>query len=308
MKIPESVKKILRPVKHLFIARRDYSFYSSLSDEEQHEEALRQFKSRFRKELTRENAKTFNEKIQWLRIFDNTSIKSEMADKVTVRKHVAERIGEKYLNKIWGPYDSFSEINFQELPDRFVIKCNHGCGYNIVVQDKSKMKREDIQPKLEQWMSENYALFFLEFQYKPIVPKIFVEEFIENKGGNLYDYKVHCFNGEPRFIQYIGDRMTSLTQEIFLDVNWIPQPFTYTYTRYDLPPPKPECLKELLLCAKKMAQDFIYARVDFYILDNGEIRFGEMTFTPAGGFDHWNPKEWDLKLGNLIHLPETEHQ
>ena len=159
---------------------------------------------------------------------------------------------------------------------------------------------------MKEWLNTNYAFYFLELQYRNIHPKIIAEEFISNSSNNLYDYKVYCFNGRPEYIQFIGDRATPPTREIFLDRNWIPQPFTYTYPRYETLPPKPTCLDELLSVAEKLAANFAYVRIDLYVLNDNSIRFGEMTFTPAGGMDHWTPPEWDLKLGNLLKLPEKE--
>ncbi len=301
-----SIKKMLSKIKASFTPERNYAFYSHLSPKKYEKEQKRAFKIAFGKKLTRKNVKTFNEKIQWLRCYDNIPIKTILADKYRVRDYVKKQVGEKYLIKLLGVWDNFDEIDFSKLPESFVLKANHGCGWNILVTDKKTLNIEKAKQDMEKWLKTNYAFYFLELQYRNIPPKIIAEEFISNSNNNLYDYKVHCFNGHPKYIQFIGDRMTPPTQEIFLDRNWTPQPFTYTYPKYETIPQKPVCLNELLSIAEKLAADFAYVRVDFYVLNDNSIRFGEMTFTPAGGMDHWTPPEWNLKLGNLLKLPAKE--
>ena len=167
--------------------RKDYDYYRSL-DPSQYEEELKDwYKRRTKKELDLENPKTFNEKIQWLKLYDSTPIKTKLADKYLVREWVKEKIGEEYLVPLLGVWDKFDDIDFDKLPDKFVLKCNHGCGWNLIVTDKSKIDKVEAKKKFDKWMNTNFAFCNgLELHYKNIQPKIIAEEYLENNGGDLY--------------------------------------------------------------------------------------------------------------------------
>ena len=249
---------------------------------------------------------TFNEKIQWIKIYDSTEIKSRLTDKYFVREWVKEKIGESYLIPLLGVWNNFKEINFADLPQSFVLKANHGSGMNIIVKDKSRMDLGGVENRFSLWMSQNFAYIGLELQYLNIERKIIAEEFIENRSGNLYDYKIFCFNGIPQFIQIIGDRehQKHTAKEAFYDTKWEKQDFTSDiYPQYEEPINRPKKLPEMLSIASKLSQGFAHVRVDLYELDNGDIKFGEMTFTPASGFVQWKPYSTDKKLGKLLKLP-----
>lgn len=249
--------------------------------------------------------KTFNEKIQWLKLYDTTPIKTLLADKYSVREWIKEKIGEEYLIPLLGVWNKIEDIDFTLLPDKFVLKANHGSGMNIIVKNKKDLDRKMIEKNLYTWLKTNYAFGSLELQYAKIPRKIIAEQYIEEVDGNLHDYKIHCFNGIPTYIQVIGNRdiRKHVAYEAFYDVNWIQQPFTYTYPRYEKMIEKPKCLEQMLSIAQKLSEGFIYVRVDLYVLDNCNIKFGEMTFTPASGLDKWQPTSIDEKLGQLIKLP-----
>lgn len=255
------------------------------------------------KPLNLENPKTFNEKIQWMKLHDSTPLKTRLADKYLVRDWIAEKIGEEYLIPLLGVWDTFDDIDFDTLPNQFVLKANHGSGWNVIVRDKAAFDKREAKKKFDQWLKTNYAYKpELELHYRDIVPKIIAEEYIENNGGNLYDYKVHCFNGDPKFIQYIGDRAEHNTREIFYNINWEAMPFTYTYPRYNISIPKPNNFSKMIEAARTLSNGFRYVRVDFYQLNDGSLKFGELTFTPAAGKDSWNPDKFDKILGDLIIL------
>lgn len=250
---------------------------------------------------------TFNEKIQWMRLHDKDPRKTRLADKYLVREWVAENIGDDYLIPLLGVWDKIEEINFDLLPSQFVLKANHGSGWNIVVRDKSQLDYRDVKKMCHKWLHTNYGKENLEPQYVSIPPKLIVEEYLENEGGNLYDYKVHCFQGKAKFIHYIGGRATNDTCEVFYDAKWNRMPFTTnSYPRFKSEIPKPDNLDELLHLAESLAGDFDYVRVDIYVLNNGTFKFGEMTFTPGAGVYHWEPEEYDLEFGKLIKLPIDE--
>lgn len=261
---------------------------------------------KFGKKLNLENPKTFNEKIQWMKLYDSTPLKTKLADKWKVRKWVAGKIGEQYLIPLLGIWDNFSEIDLDSLPDSFVLKANHGSGMNLIIKNKRTTDWKEAKEKMDGWLSYNFAFMAgLELQYRNIMPKIIAEQYIRTKSGNLYDYKIHCFNGKPIYIQLIGNRDLSshTAKEAFYDTGWNLQPFTYTYPQYKTPKKPPENLNEMLYLAEKLSEGFAYVRVDFYELDDGGLKFGEMTFTPASGMDRWNPKIADRLLGSLIRLP-----
>lgn len=260
------------------------------------------------KKLDLKNPQSFNEKIQWLKLYDTTELKTQLADKWRVREWVAQKIGDQYLIPLLGVWDSFDEIDLEKLPNRFVLKTNHASGRNVIVLDKQTHDWHSTKQKFDKWMAENFAYHYgFELQYRDIKPKIIAEEYIETKTGNLYDYKLHCFNGVPTYIQIIGDREleTHTAKEAFYNTNYELQPFTYTYPQYETSRPKPVKFEEMLRLARIMSEGFSYARVDLYELDDRELKFGEMTFTPTSGMDRWSSEEADLILGEKIILPKA---
>lgn len=253
------------------------------------------------------NPKGFNEKILWYMANDSSDIKAELTDKYRVRKYVAERIGEEHLIPLVGTWKKFDDINFEELPKKFVLKCNHGSGWNEVIKDKSRISKEELKNKFDKWMSTSFAYNNFEMHYEKIVPLIVGEAYIEELDGNLYDYKVHCFNGKPRLIQVIGNRdfeHHTGFQKIY-DLNWNAQSYTMgPYPLYEKDIKKPEVLNQLLSLSEKLSEDFEYVRTDFYIIDN-KILFGELTFTPGGGlykYDNCFTRKEDLLLGGMINI------
>ncbi len=259
-----------------------------------------------KKTLNLYNPQTFNEKIQWLKLYDATPIKTKLADKYLVRDWVKEKIGEEYLIPLLGVYDSFEEIDFKKLPKQFVIKCNHGCGYNIIVKDKSLLDLKEVKEKLDKWMNENFALKLgYELQYRDIEPKIIIEKFIENEGTNdLYDYKFWCFNGKVKYIQFLSERNLDGLKMAFYDKKWNKQSFVYDHPLDKKTIEKPDNLEQMINLAENLAKDFNYVRVDFYRLNNGQIYFGEMTFTSASGTCRWNDEKINAYFGALIKLPK----
>ena len=261
------------------------------------------YTSVMRKPLNLDKTQTFNEKIQWLKLYDSTLIKTRLADKYLVREWVKEKIGEQYLIPLLGVYDRFEDINFSQLPDQFVIKCNHGCGYNIIVKDKSQLDRAEAKLKVDRWMRENYAFKWgFELYYRDIKPKILIEQCVTNDGQNLYDYKFWCFNGEVKYVQFRDDFPDTLKM-VFYDLNWKRQPFYYNHSTYEEELAKPDNFDEMVQIAKMCCQSFPFVCVDLYRLNDGTIKFGEMTFTCSSGVVCWNNEKYNLMLGKLIKLP-----
>ena len=284
----------------------DYKFYKGLHPDNYADELKSWYKLWSGKSLDLENPQTFYEKIQWLKLYDSTPIKTRLTDKYLVRDWVKERIGEKYLIPLLGVWDTFDDIDFERLPDKFVLKANHGCGWNIIVKDKSTFDKVAAKGKFNKWLNTNFAFVNgLELHYKEISPKIIAEEFIENKGVDLHDYKIWCFSGTPKFIAFTAERQIGLKMA-FYDLAWNLLPFKRSYPQYEKFVTKPDNLDEMLTIAAKLCKDFIHVRVDLYRLDDGSLKFGEMTFTTASGMCNWNPKEYDLVFGQMITLPETK--
>lgn len=246
--------------------------------------------------------RTFNEKIQWLKAFDSTPVKTKLADKYLVREWIAEKIGPDYLVPLLGVWDRFDDIDFATLPNKFVLKCNHGSGWNIIVDDKFKLNLNDARSSFEQWMKTNYAFKTGEFQYKDIPPKIIAEKYLECTGG-LKDYRFYCFNGEP--IQIWVDKYSGTPKHIrcIFDLNWDKLDFKCTWPdgREELTE-KPHFFDEMVRLSKILCKDFYFVRVDFFEVEN-QLYMGEMTFTPMNGYGVFDPLEWDNILGDYLKLP-----
>lgn len=263
------------------------------------------FKTATGETLDLENPITYNQKIQWLKVYDTTPLKTQLTDKYLVRDWVKDKIGEKYLTKLLGVWHNFDDIDFDSLPDKFVLKANHGCGFNYIVPDKSKFNRSDARFKFQKWMKVNFAYYWgIEPQYRDIEPLIIAEEYLENDNKDLYDYKFWCFNGKPMYIQFLSERNISGLKMAFFDTEWNKLDFVYDHPRLRRDVEKPENLDEMLKIAETLSNGFAHVRVDLYRLNSGEIKFGEMTFTSCSGACHWTPPEYNEKLGALITLPE----
>lgn len=259
------------------------------------------------KELNLDNPQTFNEKIQWLKLYDSTPIKTRLTDKYLVRDWIKEKIGEEYLIPLLGVYDKFEDINFDKLPNQFVIKCNHGSGWNIIVKDKSMLDLEEVKFKLDRWMNENFAFQAgLELHYRDIKPKIIIEKYITNNGTALYDYKFWCFNGKVEYMQFRDDYSQDLKM-VFYNMQWKKQDFFYDHSLYDKDLEKPDNFDNMCQLAQKLCKDFAFVCVDLYRLNDGTIKFGEMTFTRSSGTGRWNNEKYNLMLGQKITLPKLAY-
>lgn len=235
-------------------------------------------------------------------------IKTRLSDKYEVRKWVEEKIGVEYLIPLLGVYDNFDDIDFDKLPNRFVLKCNHGSGYNILVKNKLEFNITNAKKLISRYLNEDYSERAYELQYKNIKKKIIIEEYIQNINKNdLFDYKFWCFNGAVHYIQFLCGRREHNLQMIFLDKNWIPQPWTYSYPQCENLPEKPNNLDKMIKLAEVLCQGFGHVRVDFYRLDDGRVYFGEMTFSSMAGICNWNLPNADMHFGSLWHLPQNRY-
>ncbi len=253
--------------------------------------------------LNLEDPQTYNEKIQWLKLYDRTELKSRLMDKVRVRDWVAEKIGPEYLIDLYGVYRSADEIDFEALPNAFALKANHGSGWNAIVKDKSAVDLNALKAKANLWLKADYAFSNgFELAYSDIPRRLLAEELLTNSDGDLPDYKVWCFAGRAHYIEYISGRGTNPTAAFFTR-DWSPAGFCTEYRENTQPVPAPDNLDEMIRLAEVLAEGFAHVRVDLYRLDDGSIKFGEMTFSTSSGAIRWNPPETDLKLGQLLVLP-----
>ena len=257
--------------------------------------------------LNLEDPKTYNEKIQWMKVFDRDPRKTMLSDKYLVRDWVKDKIGEEYLIPLLAVYRRAEEIDFERLPRSFVLKANHGCGMNYIVRDKTHENFEMIRQRARDWLETNYAYQFgYELQYNDINRKLIVEQYLENIDGDLPDYKFWCFDGKCKFIELIIGRGSEEGPRFgFYNTFWDLQPFsTGTYPKLKHSVEKPDSLEKMIEIAETLSEGFPHVRVDLYLLDNGIIKFGEMTFTTSSGVCRWDPPEADLLIGNLINLPK----
>ena len=247
----------------------------------------------------------FGEKIQWLKIYGNLEKYTNLVDKYLVRDYIKEKIGAKYLVSLLGAFDNPKEINFEKLPNQFVIKLNTGSGFNIIVTDKQKINSDKIIKQLNKWMKLNYYKIKKEPQYKNIQKKIIIEEYISDKNGELNDYKFFCFNGKVEFIEVDSDRFCNHTMDFF-DKDWnLLQLHKGKYKNSSTIPMKPENFNKMINIAEELASDLQFVRVDLYNVD-GNIYFGELTFTPAGGLTKFNPIEKDKEFAKKIMTQDTK--
>lgn len=253
--------------------------------------------------LNLNNPQTFNEKLQWLKLNYQNPLMTTCADKVAVRDYIAKKIGSKYLIPCLGVWDNPDDIDFDKLPDKFVLKVNWGSGQNIIVKDKSKLNIAETRQKLSEWMrpESNHYFAFFEWCYKDIKPKIIAEKYIEQMDGRLLDYKIFCNNGSPNFLFVAIDRDTDLRFN-FYDIDFHKLPFKQHYDNSDKNINQPKFFDKMLCISRILAKDFIHCRVDFYILGN-KLYFGEITFYHFAGLERFDPPIWDKKLGDLLILP-----
>lgn len=255
--------------------------------------------------LNIDNPKTFNEKLQWLKLYNRKQVFETLVDKYEVKQYVASKIGEEYIIPTIGVWDKVDLIPFDALPEKFVMKCTHDSGSVIICRDKDKFDINKTKRKLKGRLKKNSYWFGREWPYKNVKPRIIAEKYLENEDSNLIDYKIHVFNGTPKFILVCCDRFkeSGLTDD-FYTTDWI---------HMDIQRPghpnasgeikRPTELEKMLELAKELAGNIPFVRVDFYIVD-GHIFFGEMTFFPTSGLSAFIPEKWDDIFGSWLHLPD----
>lgn len=262
------------------------------------------YRMRLGRPLDLSNPKSFNEKLQWLKLNVRDQKHSMLVDKYEVKDYIAKAVGADYVIPTLGVWDSFDEIDFEELPNQFVLKCTHDSGGLSICRDKETWNRKDAKEKIEECLQRNYYYSSNEWPYKNVRPRIIAEQYMENESGcGLRDYKFYVLNGKVKYL-YISEGLENhATAKIsFVTTDWTFAPFGRSdYRPFESLPQPPEHLKEMIVLAEKLAEDDPFRRVDLYEI-NGHIYFSEITFFPCSGMMPFAPKEWDNKLGEQLDI------
>ncbi len=274
--------------------------YDKLSDEEY---LKLKYNIVFGKPLNLETPITYNEKLQWVKLYDRKPIYTEMVDKYEAKKYVSSIIGDKYVIPTLGVWENFEDIDFMSLPDKFVLKCTHDSGGLIICRDKSKLDMKMAKNKIKKSLRHNYFLSGREWPYKNVKPRIIAEEYMEDADtGELRDYKFYTFNGKAKYVMVNTGRGDGKTKADYFDMdfNWLD--FRWGYPNAETLIKKPKNFDNMIVLAEALAQGTLELRVDFYEC-NGQIYFGEMTFFDGGGFTKFNPELWDTIFGLELQIP-----
>lgn len=302
--IKKIVRKLKRP-KEILLCFSQFHIYDFISDK-----TYLRFKYwlNMDKKLDLKNPKTFNEKLQWLKLYNRKPEYTMMVDKYAVREYIKEKLGEEYLIPLLGVWDSSDDIDFDKLPNQFVLKCNHNSGLGMCIcKDKSKLDIDKVKKELKKGLEEDYYLTSREWPYKDVPRKIIAEKYMEEKPNTeLNDYKLMCFNGKVRCSFVCSERFSDDGLRVtFFDKDWNVMPFERHYPKSVNAIEKPKTYEKMVEFAEILSKDIPFVRVDFYEI-SGKLYFGELTFFPGSGYEEFEPEEWDYKLGNLIKLNNNE--
>ena len=265
------------------------------------------YKAVFDKEINLDNPKTFNEKLQWLKLYNRNPQYTKMVDKYEVKKYISNVLGEEYVIPTLGIYESFDDIDFEKLPKQFVIKCTHDSKSIVICQDKSKLNIKKERKRFNKNLKRNFYLLGREWPYKNVVPRIIIEKLMkEDNGEELKDYKFYCFNGKVKLASIVfgaGEH-----QEInidFYDLNWKKMPFSRQHPSSNVITNRPRNYNEMIKLSEKLSENIPFVRMDWYEI-NGKTYFGEMTFYPSSGFGKFEPEKYDKILGDMLELPQKK--
>lgn len=254
--------------------------------------------------LNLESPRTFNEKIQWLKLHDRRPEYTRLVDKLEVRNYIQSRVGEEHLIPLLGVWDHADAIDFSALPDQFVLKCTHDSASAVICPDKSKLDEKAVRKNLARHLHRNYFWAGREWPYKNVTPRIMAEQYVSNADGTpLIDYKFFCFNGQPQTIEMHLDRSSALRINTY-DPDWRFLPFSTV--NYPNDPsriaPRPDKLDEMLSFVKRIVPQCPFIRADIYVVGD-RIYFGELTLYRSGGLEAFVPEQFDQILGDWIALP-----
>lgn len=296
------IKKIKRALttKHYWQMKRLYKNAEKYSDRE-YIEKLFYYQVGYKPNL--DNPQSYNEKIQWLKLNDHNPLYTKLVDKVDAKDYVAKVLG-SYDNIIptIAVYERVEDIDFDKLPNQFVLKCSHDSGTVFVCDDKTKFDKEKCFSRLRERLNFNYFYGNREWPYKDVPHRIICEQYMsDGSGKGLVDYKFFCFDGVPKMV-YVGSARVGSQELDHFDMDFNLLPFERYFHHAKETPTKPKNFDEMRKIAEKLSKGFSHVRVDLYDI-NGKIYFGELTFHPGAGFRPFYPVEWDYKVGEWLHLP-----
>ena len=264
------------------------------------------FRADMGKKLNLKDPKTYNEKLQWIKLYDRNPLYTKLVDKYEVKPYVAERIGQEYIIPTLGVWDRVEDIDFESLPDRFVLKCTHDSGGLVICKDKSKLDVDAAKRKLNKSLKDNFFYVGREWPYKNVRPRILAETYMEDvETAELRDYKFFCFDGEVKAM-FVATERQKQGEEVkfdFYDADYNHLPFRQGHPNAKKPTEKPATYEQMRSLAEKLSQGLPQVRVDLYEV-NGKNYFGELTFFHHDGFVEFEPEEWDRIFGSWIKLPE----
>jgi len=265
-----------------------------------------QYWGTFGKRLNLKHPVDYCEKLQWIKLYDRQSEYTRMVDKFTAKDFAAERIGAEHIIPTLGVWDRVEDIDFDALPERFVLKTTHDSGGVVICKNRREFDIAAAKAKLDSSLKRDFYRFTREWPYKNVKPRIIAEEFIEDKRcGELHDYKFYCFNGECKIMLVISDRENpdGFKVDFFdMDKNFLEVKFEHQ-DQSKIPPALPDTFDEMRRMAEVLAKGIPHVRVDFYDIE-GQILFGEMTFFSSSGFNPFCPEEWNIRAGEWIRLPD----
>lgn len=256
------------------------------------------------KKLNLKEPKLFNEKIMYLKLHDykNNELVTNCSDKIKVRDYIKDAGLSFLLTEIYGVYNDAREIDFDKLPNKFALKCNHGCGYNVICVDKDELNKEEVVKKLNKWKNTKFGYETCEIHYFPIKPLIYAEKYIATDDGIMpNDYKIYCFNGKASVVLVCSEREKALKLS-FYTLKWKKLNYETKEFHTDKEIKKPQNLDKMIEYAEKLSKPFKFVRVDFYETNKGEVLFGELTFTPARCSAEYYNDAGNLELGNMLKI------
>ena len=249
-----------------------------------------------------ENPKLFSEKLQWYKLYARLPLMEQCANKYTVREYIKSKGYGDLLNDIYGVYYKASEVDFDKLPNQFVLKATHGSGWNIICKDKNRLNKRRSRMMMASWLRQSMAWSGREWVYQSMPRHIIAEKYLEDETGELRDYKFYCFNGRPCFMQLEVGRGTTHNTRNFYDMDWQLMPFGKELPHNpDINVPRPMMFDDMKRIASDLCKPFQYVRVDLYQVA-GKVYFGELTFFPAGGVPDFVPAEYDAIVGEMWKL------
>lgn len=301
------MKKIIKYMKepsNIILYLMNKNFFKWIPDEKY---IKIKYRLQMRTKLNLENPQTFNEKLQWLKLYDRNPEYTKMVDKYEAKEYVGNIIGEEYIIPTLGVWDKFENVEFEKLPNQFVLKPTHTSGNIFICKNKEKIDYKKLKKMVRGWMKRKYYPIHREWPYKNIKPRIIAERYMQNKNDeDLKDYKFFCFNGKPKIILVCSERFSSNNMcETWFDENWNCLDIIEANHRINKKIKKPVNFSQMMEFSKKLSRSISFIRVDFYEIDS-KIYFGELTFFPATGLEKFEPEKWNRRLGNMLELPKEK--